>query len=122
MFTHEDLEKLGIEWAYDAVRMSTSRFFLSEVPDAACAVVVDGGPKTAKLSTLTIDDVESIEIYAGGHRASEIAGDRTTGVRVGPVGATKGRSASTMHDNTQYAAEANQGKICPTVYVWMRSP
>lgn len=118
-FTHEDLEKLGIEWIHDAVRMATAPFGMTEQADPRCAVVVDGGPNTAKLSTLTIDDVESVEIYDANRRVGEPIVDAGTGVRIGPAGAAQSRPSVT-YSNADRAASMNQGKVCPTVYVWMR--
>ena len=111
-YTHEDMEKLGIEWVYDAVHMGTNLMGWSRAPDTDCRVIVDGGPKIAILSALTVDEVETVEVYAATVRASDIANMKK------PRGQS---SKPVVHvSNASVALASNQGMLCPTVYAWMR--
>lgn len=65
-YTREDMQKQGIEWVYDAVNMATVVIGAVETPPAKCPVLIDGGPKTAVLNALTVDEVESVEVYGKG--------------------------------------------------------
>lgn len=114
VYTHEDMEKLGIEWVYDAVHMGTNLMGWARAPDTACRVIVDGGPKIAILSALTVDEVETVEVYGAVARASE----GTLSGRGG--GRTKASKPGVPISNTSVAAAENQGMLCPTVYAWMR--
>jgi hypothetical protein len=111
-YTHEDMEKLGIEWIYDAVHMGTNLMGWSRAPDTECSVIIDGGPRAAVLSSLTVDEVETVEVYAATLRASDIDNmKRPRGQSSKPV----------VHvSNASVAVASNQGLVCPTVYVWMR--
>jgi len=61
LYTREDIQKHDIVWIWDVVSMAAR----TKV-DLDCAVVVNGGPALAELSTLVVDDVESVEILNGG--------------------------------------------------------
>jgi hypothetical protein len=65
-YTREEMEKRGIEWVYDAVRMATVVVGLKTVPSVSCEVLIDGGPRTGVLNSLTIDEVEGVEVYGKG--------------------------------------------------------
>jgi hypothetical protein len=62
IFTHEDLERLKIDWIYQAVVMVTAHFNMKEVPSKRCEAIVDGIWKT-EVGNLLADDVDSVELY-----------------------------------------------------------
>jgi Carboxypeptidase regulatory-like domain len=107
-YTHEDMERLGIKWIFDAVRMGTNLMGWTTAPDDDCAVIVDGGPRTALLSLLTIDEVESVEVYKTVPPLSAKLDEDPTKIEPAHI------------NNANEAAVKNQGKRCPTVFVWMR--
>jgi hypothetical protein len=109
IYTHEQLEKFGSEWVYDAVASAASRFNQREPYSRDCMVMVNGGPSIANLSHLTIDEVETVEIYG----APSVP--RLPSARPGPRGAT----GAGMTNNDRAAIE-NGSRNCPTVYVWLR--
>ncbi len=111
-YTREDMERLGVKWIADAVHMGTNLMGWTTAPDDDCAVIVDGGPRTTLLSLLTIDEVESVEVYTRVPPLSKILDPEEVGdpTRIAPAHIS----------NTSEAAIKNQGKRCPTVYVWMR--
>ena len=115
-YTREDLKNFGIEWIYDAVRMGGMDQY-----DTDCKVVVDGGPTTADLGALTIDDVESVEIYASSRSKGPSAGTsrRPSGIGQRKNGAATARPLVTG-GNTGRATFENQSRFCPLVYVWLR--
>ncbi|MNC94033.1 hypothetical protein D3C83_107920 [compost metagenome] len=80
-----------------------------------CMVVVNGGPAITNLSHLTVEEVESLEIYVNG------------GSQRGRVGTTalgkRGRTVTTtaaMFSNRDRAAIENGARVCPIAYVWLR--
>jgi hypothetical protein len=119
LYTHEDLERLGIEWIYDAVDMTGPKLGARQHFDRDCAVVVDGGPKTATLSALTIEDVESVEVYRTFARvppsvAAAAPKSKISKWKKSPPPNFIGPWANAAKDN--YYAE----RYCPAVYVWLR--
>jgi hypothetical protein len=116
-YTREDIQKLDIVWIVDLVSMAAR----TKV-DVDCSVVIDGGPMTAELSTLTVEDVEGVEVLTGAELGRPIrmppprptnrkAATRTKAPRPDAVGPTL---------NSNRAGSENQGKVCATVYVWLR--
>jgi len=121
-YTHEEMEKLGIEWIDDAVRGGAGRAGFFREVDAKCSAIVNGGPKIAMLSELTVDEIESVEIYAAGGRNLGIASRRPPSsgrIVSGRSGVANSRPATSL-TNVERAGAANRGKSCPIVYVWTR--
>jgi hypothetical protein len=122
-YTHEDIEKLGITWIYDLIRMSGGDQYSTD-----CAVVINGGPATRLLNTLTVDEVESVEVYGANRfeRPRSMASPRGRGRNPLPPAVTRASDAVAARvpiTNTEAAAFQNQGvsKYCPgAVYVWLR--
>lgn len=112
-YTREEIQKLGIVWIYDLVRMAGSDQYSED-----CAVVVNGGPTWVSLSTLTVDDVESIEVY----NTARVRGpsSRRTGIR--PIVRDRPLRGEGMvpMSNTDKADFENLTRNCPTVYAWLR--
>jgi hypothetical protein len=112
-FTHEDLVGMKIEWIYDVTKLATGKFGYREPPSSDCHVVVNGGPATINVANLTIDEVESVEIYpnypmvAGVSGASAKAGNRKA-------------QRFTDWDNTRWAQDRNGTRKCAGVFVWLR--
>jgi len=121
-YTHDDIVKMKFEWIADLVAYgvgATAAGMKTEPPDRDCAVLVNGGPATANLATLTVDEVEAVELYNGGIAASG-------GVPARPARKISGKKgvASTVIGipltNTDRMKSQNFARPCPTVYVWMR--
>ena len=89
--------------------------------DTDCKVIVDGGPTTTNLGALTIDDVESVEIYNSSRSKAPAPGNsrRPTGIGQRKNGAATGRPMVTP-DNTGRSTFENQSRFCPLVYVRLR--
>ena len=117
VFTHEQLEKFGSEWVYDAVQSAASLFNSREPYSRDCMVIVNGGPSITNLAHLTVDEVESVEIYGNG---SDIRRGTPGTVTI----ATRGRPMATRQlsiSNTNRAVIENGTRACPSaVYVWLR--
>jgi hypothetical protein len=113
VYTHAELEEMHIDWAYDAVNLAWGALCNGRVcrADEDCSVIVNGGPSTAKLGSLTVDDIETIEVYAG---------------QFGPPTGGRGRGfakpapGQTMLSNSSLARSENAMKFCLTTYVWLR--
>jgi hypothetical protein len=115
VFTRPELQKMGVEWGLDAVRRGIGQFESGRDvtwvnPD--CAAIMNGGPKIAELNTLTIDDIETVEIYPADQRPGAM-----------PVRSRTGRPMIALPDApdaTREAIWANRSNQCPIVYVWTR--
>jgi hypothetical protein len=123
IFSHQQLEDLGSPWVYDAVQTTGSKFNYRQLFDRDCKAIVNGGRGIADLSHLTVDEVESIEIYGARSAPAAPTGRRTnapTSIMNGSRGkiATPGSAASSPM--TARAAMANGTRNCPTIYVWLR--
>lgn len=117
VYTHEQLVNFGSEWVYDAVQSAASRFNSREPYSRDCMVMVNGGPAIANLSHLTVDEVETVEIYGSG---SDVArGTPRTRTLAG-----RGRAIASPQpamSNTNRASIENGPRVCPSaVYVWLR--
>jgi hypothetical protein len=118
-YTHEDLVKFGSEWVYDAVQSAWSRNFPppKEAYSRDCMVVVNGGPAITNLAHLTVDEVESLEIYVNGSSQRGTPGRMSLGRRGRPVAA---RTPANYSNLDRYSIE-NGARTCPkAVYVWLR--
>ena len=115
LFTREDLARLKIEWISDAVATTAPRFRQTEAYSRDCMVVVNGGPDIIDLSTLTIEDVETVEVYAGyGGQPS-----------IGAINAKGELNKKIMNpfiwlSNSRFAQIENRTRRCPGTYVWLR--
>ena len=115
VFTRPELQQMGVEWGLDAVRRGVGQVASGRDGawvDPDCSVIVNGGPKIVDLNTLTIDDIETVEIYPG---------DQTPGEM--PVKGKTGRPTTALPrppDATRQAVWSNKTKKCPLVYVWTR--
>jgi hypothetical protein len=126
LFTHEDLARMNIEWIYDAVAGVGPRLEFTEPISRDCMVVVDGGPEIANLATLTIDEVESVEVYrkltGSSSPTVDIAAPQS---KLPPPEILKNAPKVTggqfiKMDNTRFAAFENRTRVCPGIYVWFR--
>ena len=70
------------------------------------------------MSTLTVDDIESIETY-GSRRSGSASGG---GAMIPParIAGRGKRGAQLPPNNTMRATFQNQARYCATVYVWTR--
>ena len=125
VFTHAELVDMKIEWIYDAVMIGYHAIHVGQPGylDKDCAAMVNGGPDYTEIGKLTVDDVETVEIYGGsatgsmpvsnGRRpARQVPGQpiRRAQLAINPVPIT----------NTDRVAWANSTRTCTTVYVWLR--
>jgi hypothetical protein len=115
VFTRPELQQMGVEWGLDAVRRGIGQVASGRDEtwvDPDCAVIMNGGPKIAELNTLTIDDIETVEIYPVGQTPSAM-----------PVRGRTGRPTTPLPpppNATRQAVWSNKTKKCPLVYVWTR--
>jgi hypothetical protein len=114
LWTRERLDNEGIEWIYDVVQLMWRRGGHVTDINRVCAVVVDGGPATASLVGLTIDDVESVEVYNSDPSTSATVSAARPRSRNGRGG------EFVQPNNTLPARKQNAGKTCMAVYVWLR--
>jgi hypothetical protein len=116
LYTREDMSGRGIEWVYDAVQLAGPKFGFVERLDRDCMVVADGGPDIVNLATLTIDDVESVEIYKAYPSGSP------TVAAAAPRGKNTNMKGGqfVQRDNARRAIIENGARVCPGVFVWLR--
>jgi len=124
VFSHEDLEKFGFDWVTDAVDRGLGIAGAKNGLAPGCHATLNGGPASVELAKLTIDDVETVEIYADCSNAQRVV-QRPGQINNigGPKGVADSRAATRLPlTNTQVASFYNQGILppCPIVYVWMR--
>jgi len=152
LYSRDRIKAMGIEFAYDVAVSGWVQGGNQGLPDFTCFALVNGGPRIARLNELSIDEIESIEVYAGGGfeaqkakagqsrgsgtskavadarsggpavgaRAKETPSVRAMGVVAsGPQGVADSRPAMDL-GNAEDISKANQGKVCPSVYVWTR--
>jgi len=125
IFSHQQLEDVGSPWIYDAVQTTGSKFNYRELYDRDCMAIVNGGRGIANLSHLTVDEVESIEIYQTrssptaptGRRGTTLAAPSMMTGKQGTIAMPGSAASSPM---TARAAMANGVRNCPTIYVWLR--
>ena len=116
LYTREELHRLRVEWLYDAVMTTSSKMDVRATIDRDCMAIVNGGPSVANLGTITVDEVESVEVYANGTQARGAPGSVSLGNRGSGV-----KRAPEWFSNTSHAGSLNQIRYCPvTVYVWLR--
>jgi hypothetical protein len=116
LYTREDLAKMKIEWVYDAVARTNQKFGFTEEFSRDCMVVADGGPEIVNLAMLTIDDVESVEIYKaypGALQTVSAAAPQSKNAKV------KG-GEFVWFNNSRRAIIENGARVCPAVYVWLK--
>lgn len=122
LYTHEDLARMKIEWIYDVVAASWSRWPVRGYSgfDRDCAVVLNGGPEFAILEDLTIDDVESVEIYGGGPLGSTTSATQPRAKSAKVKGSTFNTpgSGNLLRPTMEYNRE--HMRLCPRVYIWLR--
>jgi hypothetical protein len=107
VYTHAELERMSIEWIHEAVQKGFREIHTGPpgTLDRDCLAVVNGGPDVTEIDNLTVDDVETVEIY-----------DMTA-----PPRPTRRRPIPRMPpSNTDRAVIGNGTKACAFVYVWLR--
>jgi hypothetical protein len=116
-FTHEDLVKFGSEWVYDALESTRMRNHPPPmVPYSRdCMVVVNGGPSIVNLAYLTVDEVETLEVYLDGGSRRGLVGSISLGKRGRAV-----TSTPAIYSNRDRAIIQNENRGCPIAYAWLR--
>lgn len=124
IYDHEDLVGMGIEWIHDAVQAGYTISGGRGTIGGGCAAILNGGPATVNIDQLTIDDVESVEVYPGPVGELMPMQRRRAPNVVGKKGVADSRAASNsvfMLSNTDRAQSENAGlNTCTVVYVWSR--
>lgn len=125
LFTREDLAGMNIEWIYDAVATTGPRFKFKEPISRDCMVIVNGGPEIANLNAVTIEDVESVEVYASlSKEFPTVAAAAPQSKLAKPEilkNAPKVQGGQFIWlSNTRNAAFENRTRICPGIYIWTR--
>jgi hypothetical protein len=128
LYTHEQIDKMEIQWAYDAIVGGLIRGGAhGERPDPSCYALIDGGPGTVKIGDLSTEELESIEVYPGAGRQTIGLGTavRPTSngqIQVGRRGVASAAIAPPRSDFLimERLARLNFNKNCPLVYVWTR--
>ncbi|MES2177402.1 MAG: carboxypeptidase regulatory-like domain-containing protein [Gemmatimonadota bacterium] len=134
VYSREELQKLGIEWVIGAVNMGGMDWYSED-----CAVIINGGPRTARLGNLTVDEIESVEVYGGRRDIAALVATSMANTKAGAGSGKKGvatKGAPGMKvppleeldrmsamSNIDEALRRNAGvaAICPgAAYVWMR--
>jgi hypothetical protein len=120
LYTRDDLVDLGIEWIGDAIQGGVTRASVGRAKqvDSDCVAVLNGGPETVMLNSLTIDDVSSVEIYPTGSDRTVLP-NRPPSSIVGRKAVADSRPLVPI-DNTRRAVIQNSARSCATVYVWTR--
>ena len=122
IYSREDLLDMGIEWVGDVIQGGLTRVTdKTMLLDKDCVAVLNGGPETAMLKTLTIDDVASIEVYPPSMVQSQRAlmMNRPPSKMVGKKGVADSRVVLPFQ-NTERAGMQNGARPCAVVYVWTR--
>ncbi len=121
VYTRAELMEQGIEWVNDAVSMAYGSLCVQSgqscTSDRDCMAVVNGGPATVRLGALTVDDVETIEIYYRRQPLPSAAPSRGRGGQRPPV---RAQSPTVPMSNTNRADIQNGARNCLTAYVWTR--
>ena len=121
IYTRAELKAMHIEWVYEAVRKGYAAVHQGPVwIDADCSVVVNGGPEIAELAPLTVDDIESVEIYDVSPPPPPSATRPVTGRMGLPIPIRKPVIDRVPLSNRYIADWANSTKKCTLVYVWLR--
>ena len=121
IYTREDIQKLDIVFILDLANMAARTMM-----DSDCYVLVNGGPGIAELSTLTVDDVESVEAYGGagmGRPVTLSADPRLRGKSAPMISSKLGKPqklGTVVPPSSPELAAANFGKRCIPVNVWLR--
>jgi hypothetical protein len=125
VYTNPELKQMKIEWVYDAVRKGFNEIYTGPNGwvDTDCAVIANGGPDIRLLANLTVDDIESVEIYdtkSGPPPPPRPTTRRTTRPFGAQVPTLQPGISHVPMSNTELASWANFTKSCPMVYVWLR--
>lgn len=125
VYTRAELLQMKIDWIYDAVMIGYHEIH-SGPPgslDKDCVAIVNGGPAYTEIGKLTVDDVETVEIYGGSTTGSMPVSNGRRPPKAVP-GQPIARAQLTFNpvplSNTDQASWANFTKTCTTVYVWLR--
>jgi hypothetical protein len=112
VLTRAQLQRMGVEWALDGVRRGYGTMASARAMwiDEDCAAVVNGGPDIVEVNTLTIDDIEVIEVYPRG-AVPRTTADKDVGRRAG---------GAIDPSPSRNATWANRTKSCPLIFVWLR--
>jgi len=125
LFTRERMEKMGIDWISNINTAGWVQNGGRGLPSPDCYVLVDGGPKIERVDRLTIDEIESVEVYGSGgvvgyQKSQPKRGGG--GVVVGKKGIADSRPTMDMAHSRflRLVGQANYGKACPLTFVWTR--
>jgi hypothetical protein len=117
VYFRDELLYRKVEWAWEAVQMA----FIAAggigrgTLDHDCYAVKNGGPDIVSLADLTIDEIETIEVYAANRMPVSSGGRGMT-----PIGRNRASMRPVLLSNTREMAMANGVKNCAVAYVWLR--
>jgi hypothetical protein len=124
LYTHEDLTRLGFEWISDAAARGQNLAGSKFVMPGGCYGTLNGGPEAVEIDKLTVDEVETLEVYPNYSQNERPMGKaNTVGQIVGKKGVADSRVGTRVPlSNARDAAVMNFGRRppCPVVYVWTR--
>jgi protocatechuate 3,4-dioxygenase beta subunit len=123
IYTRADLQQMKIEWVYDAVLIGYHEMHVGPPGwlDKDCAAVINGGPEFREMNDLTVDDIESVEIYDRRSGPSYAPRGRPSPPRVGVRSPRVQLAIDPVPlTNTDRADHSNSTKTCTLVYVWLR--
>jgi hypothetical protein len=124
VYTRAEMKQMGIEWVYDAVSIGFQEIHSGREGriDKDCDVVKNGGPETVTLANLTVDDVETVEIYDGSSAPRPLSqSGRPVPARPGaPSPRPRLAIEPVPLSNTDLMGWRNKTKACTIVYVWLR--
>ena len=117
VYSHDKMVSMGAEWVEELMQGAVTRAGSSLVVAHGCTAVLNGGPQTVNVGALTVDDVESVEVYPnGGNGGAPAAAAKRIGSR-----ASRPTSLGPGLEIREYPAmRANAGLGCPLTYVWTR--
>ena len=119
VYTRDDFKRMNVEWASDAVNIAYGALCRGRscIVDKDCVAIVNGGPGTTEIGKLTVDQIETMEVYVG----PQDPGNSRGVIRGGIVKqASHGSMPLVPLTNTREAAIQNRMKQCVTTYVWLR--
>jgi len=123
VYTHAELVTMDVQWVWEAVRKGFNEIHVGPNGwiDQDCTAVANGGPDTTSLEKLTVDDVESVEIYDMVRPPPPTMSARQ---QVRRPGGPRPRSPLAIDpvplNNAELAVWSNMTRSCTLVYVWLR--
>jgi hypothetical protein len=125
VFTRAEPEAQGVEWVTDAVQMGwgwVGGFTDHDRNDLDldCAAVKNGGPAYVDLESLTVEEIETIEVYKTASTSGTMPRPFAPGQGPSIANTRRASVPQVQATNSGAAVRQNRGKRCALVYVWTR--